>query len=118
MKKLSKRVSKNGYVYKQTQRYDCPVSGRSVIIYSMHTNDDEEKLIAHETFIIPIRKKPITTPSGIIVPQGEKFPGNQEFGTTVKGSNCGGIDSQTQILEEFEKLKKYLQNGKSKFKTS
>lgn len=118
MKKLDKAISKNGFLFKQVDRYDCPRSNRSVAMYSMHTKDQQSRLLAYEVFIVPVRKNPVITPSGIIVPPGEKYPGNEEFGTTVKASCfAGNLDDALQSARsEFQNFKQYLQNGKSRLR--
>lgn len=113
MNRLKLKIGKNGFDYIQVKRFECEKSGRSVALYSMHPKNSDH-IMGYESFIIPVRRKPITTPSGIVVPPGEKFPGNEEFGTTVKASHFGGSNALGRAQLYFEELKKYLADDKNK----
>lgn len=110
---LQKVLRKNGFTYKQVYRELHKASGRSIAIYSRHDTNDSPAL-DYEVFVIPIRKHDITTPSGIVIPAGEKFPGNEEFATTVKAAAVDDLDTAYKRLNEF---KKYLDDKVSKTTT-
>lgn len=98
MRQLEETVRKNRFNYKLVERYTDQNTNKSCAIYSQH--DDNGSIIAYEVFIIPIRKKDMKTPSGIVVPAGEVFPGNEYFGV-----GAWTVGSEEKARERFEKLK-------------
>lgn len=112
MRQLEEVINKNGFTYHQVERFDHP-SERSVAIYSQHNKGGTpgSLLYAYEVFIIPIRIKDLETPSGIIVPAGERFPGNEELASTVKGAVCSGPNAEKRAYEKAKELLKYLDDN-------
>jgi len=101
---LQKTLRKNRFTYQQEYRELHAASGKSIAIYSRRDGEFTPAL-DYEVFIIPVRKHDITTPSGIVIPAGEKFPGNEEFATTVKAAAVADLATAHKKLNEF---KKYL----------
>lgn len=107
MRKLPKQLNKNGFTYKLVNRHLNERTQRSVVLYSVHSQKTDQ-ILSYETFIVPIRKKDVTTPTGTIVPAGERFPGNEEFGKSVKGDHCGGVNGKVNAYSKYNQLITYL----------
>lgn len=103
MKRLEKQVRKNRFDYKQI--FCQPTAdGKNVYIYEQYS--DEGVLIGHEVFVPRIQKNDIKAPTGYIIPAGEKFPGDREFGISAWSitSRERAFDKAQELVEKHGEL--------------
>jgi len=110
---LESQLSKNGFIYNLIQR-ETLQDNKSVAIYSQHTKDQPTtEVIAYEVFIIPLRKKDVMTPTKILLPAGEVYPGNEYFGSFAKSIYASNDPQQAlnRAQQYFEQFKTHIVNG-------
>lgn len=113
MRQLDENVRKNGFDYSLIERET--VNDRAVAIYGQYPkreegNSDPLHIIAYEVFVIPIRKKDVMTPTKVLLPAGEVFPGNEYFGTNAKSIHAGKNPESALIRaqEYYQQFKQHI----------
>jgi len=109
MTRLPDNLRKNRFDYKLYHREE--VEDRAIAVYAQYSGDD---VIAYEVFIVPIRKKDVLTPTKVLLPAGEVYPGNEYFGSLGKVvNNWKGHEKDVvdKIMVYFEQFKKHIKDG-------
>jgi hypothetical protein len=109
MNTLPNEVRKNRFDYKLHRRET--VKDRTVAIYKQYNQGD---LCGLEVFIIPIRRKDVMTPTNVLLPAGEVFPGNEYFGSFAKAVYVFNNQVDKAMIRaemHFDNFKKHIQDG-------
>jgi len=102
MKKLEPELKKNGFLYKLVERTD------NCAIYEQFDIDDPNNVysVAFEVFEVRIAKE--SSINGRIIEGGERFPGNEDFGSKKCWSfTCisGRDKALNKAKSKYEELK-------------
>lgn len=105
MKKLEFHQRKNRFDYYRVARALCN-DGKIIYIYKQ-TENEGKTFVGYEVFVARIQKTDVTTPSNVVIPAGEKFAADRQFGETAWSTGPkieAAFRKMNELIEQHEGL--------------